>query len=839
MAIIKCKMCGGDIVLDEEKTFGTCEYCGSVMTLPKVSDDQRAARFNRGNHFRRQGEFDKALAVYESIVREDDADAEAHWCCALCRFGIEYVEDPNTYEYMPTCHRASFDSFLEDVDYLAALDHSDGITRRQYQKDAAKIAEVQRGILATSQNEEPFDVFICYKETDDETHERTRDSIDAQEIYYQLTQEGYRVFFSRITLEDKAGTEYEPYIFAALNSAKVMIAIGSKPEYFSAVWVKNEWSRFLAMMRRDRSKLLLPCYKNMDPYDLPEQLGVLQSYDMTKIGFMQDLIRGVQKVLQKDEPQTPVQQVVIRKTASAGGPNVTALLQRGNMALEDKEWDKAKEFFDQVLNMDAQNAEAYLGIVLANAQLCDRDAFANAFIDRRVADSSEQKRARSFADSDQRAWWNKLDDARKSVDDRKATAKRLAEEKREAAVIAERERKEAERKAEAERKRKAEAQAQEYAVKVIAAIRQKLSEKVPSPETQLAVARQRAAEITQLCAAYDNLQAQVSQKKTQLEQFEQNKDQLRKRHASLGIFAGKEKKQIDAQLEALDRQAAQVSTEQSNLYRQLQGFETKALVEQAKAKAEAVVSELEQRILEQKAAQNNSFSYEIAVAVLSNNKRVRELVYQKDAALLQSVPNGAVLIASVDSTISSISFGHYPQKQGAASETIEWVILQREPEKILLISKYALDCQRYNTSRTGVTWETCSLRKWLNGTFISNAFSSDEQNMILSTNVTADKNPSGITYPGNNTTDKVFLLSITEANKYFSTDSARKCLGTAYCFAQGAYKASNGDCLWWLRSPGNYTFFATYVNIDGSIGSRGYDVSRDQAVRPAMWISLK
>ena len=79
MAIIKCKMCGGDIELAADKTFGTCEFCGSTTTLPKVDDDQRAAAFNRGNHFRRIGEFDKALQVYERIVREDDTDAEAHW----------------------------------------------------------------------------------------------------------------------------------------------------------------------------------------------------------------------------------------------------------------------------------------------------------------------------------------------------------------------------------------------------------------------------------------------------------------------------------------------------------------------------------------------------------------------------------------------------------------------------------------------------------------------------------------------------------------------------------------------------------------------------------------
>ena len=394
MAIIKCKMCGGDIEISADKTFGTCEYCGSTMTLPKVDDEQRAAAFNRGNHFRRSGEFDKALAVYERIVAEDDNDAEAHWCCALCRFGIEYVEDPATYEWLPTCHRASFDSFLEDVDYLAAVEHSDGITRRQYQKDAAKIAEVQRGILATSQNEQPFDVFLCYKETG-EDGQRTRDSLMAQEIYYELTEQGYRVFFARITLEDKAGAEYEPYIFAALNSAKVMVVIGTKPEHFNAVWVKNEWSRFLSMMKKDRSKLLLPCYRDMDPYDLPEALSVLQSYDMSKIGFMQDLIRGVKKVIDAGKPQEAAKETVKETVVvhNEGGSNVQALLKRGNMALEDGEWSKADEFFEQVLNQDAECGAAYLGKFLAHVECRSAKAYADAYIENVKADAPDEKNA--------------------------------------------------------------------------------------------------------------------------------------------------------------------------------------------------------------------------------------------------------------------------------------------------------------------------------------------------------------------------------------------------------------------------------------------------------------
>ena len=372
MAILKCKMCGGDVELLDDRSVGMCQHCGCTMTFPKIDDEQRAAAFNRGNHFRRIGEFDKALAVYERIVQEDDNDAEAHWCCALCRFGIEYVEDPATFEWMPTCHRASFDSFLEDVDYLAAVEHSDGITRRQYQKDAAKITEVQRGILATARNAEPYDIFICYKEKDDQGV-RTDDSTLAQDLYYHLKEQGRRVFYARVSMDHIAGTQYEPYIFAALNSAKVMIVVGTKPEYLNAVWVKNEWSRFLAMMKKDHHKLLLPCYRGMDPYDLPEQLSVLQSYDMAKIGFIQDLIRGVSKVLDADKkPEVVKETVVVNNSAPAA--NIAPLLKRAFMFLEDGDWSSANEYCEKVLDLDPECAQAYLGKLMAEMKVTQQEA---------------------------------------------------------------------------------------------------------------------------------------------------------------------------------------------------------------------------------------------------------------------------------------------------------------------------------------------------------------------------------------------------------------------------------------------------------------------------------
>ena len=362
--IIKCKMCGGDIDFIPGATYGTCEYCGSTSTIPQAEDENKLNRYNRANHFRRQCEFDKAVAAYEKILEQDDTDAEAHWGAVISRFGIEYVEDPATHQRIPTCHRVQVASILTDEDYLAAVENApDEESRRIYQEEAARIAEIQKGILAISANEKPYDVFICYKETD-ENGQRTRDSQWAQDVYYGLTEQGLKVFFSRITLEDKLGQQYEPYIFAALNSAKVMVVIGSRPEYFNAVWVKNEWRRYLSLMKHDHKRLLIPCYRDMDPYDLPEELSALQSQDMSKIGFMQDLLRGVQKVMQ--QPTSAPQGVRVETaTVETNAPGVTSLLKRAALFLEDGDTASAREYYDRVLDIDPECAEAYMGKVCA------------------------------------------------------------------------------------------------------------------------------------------------------------------------------------------------------------------------------------------------------------------------------------------------------------------------------------------------------------------------------------------------------------------------------------------------------------------------------------------
>ena len=186
MSVFKCKMCGGTIEFNLGDTVGVCDSCGTKQTLPRLDDDKKANLYDRANHFRRNNEFDKAMGIYEQILNEDNTDAEAYWSLVLCRYGIEYVEDPATHKRVPTVNRAQYTSIFADEDYKSALKYADSYQRTIYEDEARAIDDIQKGILEISNKEEPFDVFICYKETDD-SGRRTRDSVLANDLYHQDT----------------------------------------------------------------------------------------------------------------------------------------------------------------------------------------------------------------------------------------------------------------------------------------------------------------------------------------------------------------------------------------------------------------------------------------------------------------------------------------------------------------------------------------------------------------------------------------------------------------------------------------------------------------------------
>lgn len=362
--IIKCKMCGGDLNIQEGNPICECEFCGTQQTIPQVDNEKKGNLFNRANRLRMGAEFDKAATVYASIVAEFPEEAEAYWGLCLCKYGIEYVDDPLTGNKIPTCHRTIPESIMDDEDFDQACENASPEAKRLYREEAKAIDRLQQDILSIVATEEPYDVFICYKETD-ENGERTEDSVLAQSIYDELTSKNLKVFFARITLEDKLGQQYEPYIYAALHSAKVMLSIGTQFEYFDAVWVKNEWARFLELMKADRTKTLIPCYKGLDAYDMPREFKNLQAQDMGKLGWLQDLTRGVLKLCQKDG----YQQKQTVQSSQGGSPTIDSLLRRAMVFIEDGQWDEAKQYADRVLDLEVENGQAYLVKLMADLKV--------------------------------------------------------------------------------------------------------------------------------------------------------------------------------------------------------------------------------------------------------------------------------------------------------------------------------------------------------------------------------------------------------------------------------------------------------------------------------------
>ena len=830
MAIIKCKMCGGDLNLVEGASTAECEYCGSVQTIPKVDDEKKLTLFARANRLRIGCEFDKAAGIYESIVADFPEEAEAYWGLVLCKYGIEYVDDPATGKKIPTCHRSSFESIMDDSDFEQAVENADGAARKVYRDEAKAIEEIRKGIIAVSANEEPYDIFICYKETA-ENGDRTLDSVLAQDVYDALTDKGYRVFFSRISLEDKLGVEYEPYIFAALNSAKIMLAFGTDYEYFNAVWVKNEWSRFLKLMAKDKEKHLIPCFKGIDAYDMPKEFAKLQAQDLGKVGAMQDLLRGIEKIMPHN---TEPQQQVVQQSASNNNPTIESYIKRAFMFLEDGDWRSANEYCEKVLDIDPENAMAYVGKLMAElrvkkqANLKDQakpfNGNANYQKVIRFADESlkatmegyithintrnenarqedlytkaknEMLKARSESAYKQAAWRFEQIKGYKDSDN-------LAKECYEKAEIA-----------------RKDAVLSVAKSKMVGA---KIFDYQEAKKLLLTISGWKNAD--ELVSACNKKIAEIQEKEEAARQEEKRREELYRQKREK---AAARNKKI-------------------------------AIIFAASLVAVIAIVVLLIKVVIPAVKYNNAITLMESGKYDEAYSAFEELGDYKDSAYQL----GKIHLLEAKEQLKNarvgeyVTFGRYEQDSYTSNgkEDIDWLVLEIQDGKVLVISKYALDMKKYNETFAEVTWETCTLRTWLNNDFLNDAFTAAEQEVIPTVTVTPDEDAELCKNPGNATQDKVFLMGgVAECEKYFEKNKERRCEPTAYAVAKGAeISALEGYCKWWTRSFG-YGFYdsnfvyhkeaaynnARFVDAAGYIGDVGSAVSSTYAVRPMLWIDL-
>ncbi|MBD5383999.1 MAG: TIR domain-containing protein [Ruminococcaceae bacterium] len=349
MAAFLCRACGGILELIEGKPLCRCKFCNTIQSVPLLDSAEKAELCARAETLRREFRYDKAIALYEELIRLSPTDADLYWALTLCRYGAELSPDGSV-----SLNRIQAHSVLSDEDYKLALKFADDETRPLMEQQAERIDRVRREGVELSSGTE-YDIYLCAREVD-ENGRRVMDSVIAAGLYSRLNAEGFRVFSPQKSLEDKSGGEWEPYIFAVLASARVMIVVGTSAESFEDVWVRNAWSRFSELS----GKTIIPVLRDMPPSELPAELSKLQALDMSRLGAESDLISAIKAVT--GEMTAAVRDVY-------DDHENDPMIRRAELFLEDGDFERANEISAQLLSKSPNNARAYVIRLLAEYRL--------------------------------------------------------------------------------------------------------------------------------------------------------------------------------------------------------------------------------------------------------------------------------------------------------------------------------------------------------------------------------------------------------------------------------------------------------------------------------------
>lgn len=375
MGALKCKMCGSNLEIEDSITVCKCEKCGTSQTVPDIEDDKELKLFERAGRLRFNCDFDKAAGIYNTITDSYPEEAEGYWGLVLCKYGIEYADNASG-KKVPVCHRISYDSVMDDEDFELVMENSDSESRAIFREEAKIIEENRKKYIQIAESEQPYDIYISYRAKDD-NGDKTAVSEIAGHLYNKLTSAGYRVFLSEAALKGKKRSECEPYIYSALNSANVMLALGTSYDDYNDVWVKNEWNRYLEIAEKNKNKCLIPCYKDVDEYDIPKEFAGLKVCQLGNDDTFNNIMAEIANVLKPEsvnqpapEPEKaePAEEIELEEIEIIEPVNINKLLDEGFSAISDKNWKKANKLFFQVLDEEPDNSKAYWGQLLVQQE---------------------------------------------------------------------------------------------------------------------------------------------------------------------------------------------------------------------------------------------------------------------------------------------------------------------------------------------------------------------------------------------------------------------------------------------------------------------------------------
>ena len=375
MGALKCKMCGSNLEIEDSITVCKCEKCGTSQTVPDIEDDKELKLFERAGRLRFNCDFDKAAGIYNTITDSYPEEAEGYWGLILCKYGIEYADNASG-KKVPVCHRISYDSVMDDEDFELVMENSDSESRAIFREEAKIIEENRKKYIQIAESEQPYDIYISYRAKDD-NGDKTAVSEIAGHLYNKLTSAGYRVFLSEAALKGKKRSECEPYIYSALNSANVMLALGTSYDDYNDVWVKNEWNRYLEIAEKNKNKCLIPCYKDVDEYDIPKEFAGLKVCQLGNDDTFNNIMAEIANVVKPEsvnqpapEPEKaePAEEIELEEIEIIEPVNINKLLDEGFSAISDKNWKKANKLFFHVLDEEPDNSKAYWGQLLVQQE---------------------------------------------------------------------------------------------------------------------------------------------------------------------------------------------------------------------------------------------------------------------------------------------------------------------------------------------------------------------------------------------------------------------------------------------------------------------------------------
>lgn len=372
MGALKCKMCGSNLEIEDSITVCKCEKCGTSQTVPDIEDDKELKLFERAGRLRFNCDFDKAAGIYNTITDSYPEEAEGYWGLILCKYGIEYADNASG-KKVPVCHRISYDSVMDDEDFELVMENSDSESRAIFREEAKIIEETRKEYIRIAESEQPYDIYISYRAQDD-NGDKTPVSEIAGHLYNKLTSAGYSVFLSEAALKGKKQSDCEPYIYSALNSANVMLALGTSYDDYNDVWVKNEWNRYLEIAEKNKNKCLIPCYKDVDEYDIPKEFAGLKVCQLGNDDTFNNIMAEITNVVKPESvnqpaPQTePAEEIELEEIEIIEPVDINKLLDEGFAAISDKNWKEANKLFFQVLDEEPDNSKAYWGQLLVQQE---------------------------------------------------------------------------------------------------------------------------------------------------------------------------------------------------------------------------------------------------------------------------------------------------------------------------------------------------------------------------------------------------------------------------------------------------------------------------------------